>query len=70
MTKTDTVEVMSFPGEHYPENCLKCYELLRENYGSTKFDKCSNCQFADVRNCNLIVIRTDRFERYIEITRE
>ena len=69
MTETKTVEVMSFPGENYPLDCLKCYELLTENYGSTKFDKCSKCQFADVSGCDLILIKTDSFERYIKIVR-
>lgn len=33
-------------GDLYPDRCLSCYELLAENYGGTKPDKCTQCQNA------------------------
>lgn len=70
MAEINKIEVMRFPGELYADQCLSCYEILGENYGSTKFDKCSYCQFADSCHCDLVVVKTDKVERYIKIPRD
>lgn len=69
MAEANKVEVISFPGEFYAAHCLNCYEVLVENYGATKFDKCSYCQFADTCDCDLIVVKSEEFEKCIKIPR-
>ena len=51
MTKSeyDPPDLMSgrFPTPHYPNNCLECPEILREEYGCRGRQACIGCIAAD-----------------------
>jgi hypothetical protein len=46
-------EAVTLPGPMYPDRCLECPELLCDDYGCVKHNKCVDCAAASLRQKTL-----------------